>query len=109
MGRRVRQLERGRPRLIPEPMKSMGWTTPEYGAATPRDEIPGTGDEVLGQRLRPVTFDIVTIVAVPASGTILQLVGPGAPAVGQVQRGYRGVIDRVATYLENAGGGPLAG
>lgn len=62
------------------------------------------------QSLRaPKHFDLINIIAAPASGSTTTLIGSGAAvSLGPVPCAWRGVVTRVFTYLEGATG-PISG
>jgi hypothetical protein len=107
---------RPRPRWRPGPALKKIFARTLYSANSP----PGPGALVRPDKLPPAfeppprvvtrnvpaPFDLIAIVAAPASGTTTTLVTTGM--IGRIPRGYRAVIDGITTILEGAVG-PIAG
>lgn len=83
---------------------------PERSTSLPGATVPGP--RLLRQDVpswarppREIPFDVSVIIAAPASGTTTTLVGAGATAsLGAVPPGYRGFVDGISPYLEDATG-----
>src|SRR5262249_23001505 len=101
----------GRPRWVPDgpvvrpPQHVPDWSQPQAGAVVPQAQVPLTSAEDLYYHRVPIPFDLVSIIAAPASGTVSTLVGSSTtPAVGPPTPYYRGVVDGIFPYVEGAAG-----
>jgi len=78
------------------------------GAFVPRDQVLQHNADDVGSHLVGAPFDLVNIVAAPASGTTTILIGAGAAvALGAVPPGYRAGVFGIWPYLEGAGGAQM--
>jgi hypothetical protein len=88
------------PSLDSEPGRSVSLP----GALVPRNQLRLARAPSLGE-VRPTPWDLFNIVAVPASGSTVQLIGPtAARQLGRVPLGYRCVLHSISPYLEGAAG-----
>lgn len=104
-------MRRGTPRyrsapraLVPPALEVSSLLQSQRGAVVPDDQLR-VGDATNTGRPRPLPWDLINIVAAPASGSTTTLIGPGAAQLGlAVPEKYRAYVDAICPYVEAAAG-----